>query len=102
MPSWSEEDAAGPPPWETVCAAGVVRSTVAELGDTTFAFPLCFLCVFWVWALIGDDGDAMGSVMVVLSGGNVLYYSCSEYPVNGPCMPWHGGAFSRENILQTR
>lgn len=69
--SWSEEAAGRLLPWEVVCdAAGVVRSTVAELGDTTFDFPLCFLCVFWVLALIGDDGDAMGSVMVVLSAGN--------------------------------
>ena len=77
MLSWSEEAAGWPLSWEAVCAAvGVVGSTVAELGDTTFAFPLCFLCVFWVLALIGDDGDGMGSVMVVLSVGNVP--SCSN------------------------
>ena len=45
---------------------------VAELRDTTFAFAfafsLCFLCVFLVLKLMGDDGDdAMGFVMVVLS-----------------------------------
>ena len=68
--SWSDEAAGRPLPWEAVCAAaGVVRSTVvAELGDTTFAFALCFLCVFWILELLGDDGDAMGSVMVVLRG----------------------------------
>jgi hypothetical protein len=43
---------------------------------------LCCLCVFVVLALIGVDGDGMGSVMVV---------ECFECPVNGPCMPcqWH-------------
>ena len=72
-----------------MCAA-VLRtsSTVAELGDTTFAFPLCCLCVFVVLALIGDDGDGIGSVMVVLSRQCTLC-SCFEYPVNGPYMPWH-------------
>jgi hypothetical protein len=75
LPSWSEEAAGRPLPWEAVCAAaaaaaatGVVRSAVADLGDnTTFAFPLCFLCVFWVVALMGDEDDAMGSFMVVLA-----------------------------------
>ena len=66
----------------SVCAGGV-GLTVAELGDTSFAFPLCFcFWVFWVLALIGDDGDAMGgSVMVA----RFLSLSVSvEYPVNGP------------------
>ena len=115
MPSWSEEAAGRPLPWEeAVCAAaGVVRSTVAELGVTTFAFPLCFLCVFWALALIGDEDDAMGSVMVVLSAPGKAILSVTlvlaalfGYPVNGPCMPGHNPlsthekAFSRQNILQ--
>lgn len=73
--SWEEEEeaaAAGLLRLEAVCAAGAVGSTVAELGDTTFAFALCFFGVFWVLTLMGDDGDAMGSAMVVLSGGRCI------------------------------
>ena len=82
MPSWwwwlseaaaaAAAAAAGKLSWEEdVCAATGVgpRAAVAELGDTTFVFPLCFLCIFWVLALMGDDDDAMSSVMVVWSGG---------------------------------
>lgn len=47
-----------------MCAAGFgSKSTISELRDSTFAVPLCFLGVFLVLALMGDDGDAMGSVM---------------------------------------
>ena len=74
--SWEEEEEAAAAGLlrlvEAVCAAGAVDSTVAELGDTTFAFALCFFGVFWVLALMGDDDDAMGSAMVVLSGGDVF------------------------------
>jgi hypothetical protein len=108
LPSWSEEAAGRPLPWEAVCAAaaaaaatGVVRSAVADLGDnTTFAFPLCFLCVFWVLALMGDEDDAMGSFMVVLAFERAAYL-VFDYPVSGPCMPWHDPLATHEKSIFT-
>ncbi len=48
IPSYPGEDgeaAAEPLLWEAMMRAAGVGSTVAALGDTTVAFPLCFFGV---------------------------------------------------------